>query len=183
MRKSVKRTVATGVVAVGLVLGGVGVAAATTGAALPSTTSAPGTGGESQEHDTPIAGTITAPPEAAEAAEGTETAADEKARDAAESKALEALAKITPDEAKAAALKAVPGTAGQVELEEEDGFVVYQVDITGKDSTITEVIIDAGNGTVLAQETEDADEANEASDANEANETPDANDVTDAPTT
>lgn len=188
MRKSVTRTIATGAVAAALVLGGAGVVAATTGAALPgathaaSSTPAPGAGGDSHDQETAIVGTIAAPPEADEATEKSETAAEETAREAAETKALEALATVTPDEAKAAAVKVVPGTVNKVELDEEDGFVVYEVEVTAADGTVTEVIIDAGNGSVLAQETEDANEANEADETTESANTIEAPEVGDTST-
>ena len=188
MKKSIKRTIATGAVATALVLGGAGVVAATTGAALPgmthaatSSTPTPGDSNDSHEQESSIVGSIAAPAEANEAAEDTETAADETAREAAETKALEALATITPDQATTAALKAVPGTVGTVQLEEEDGFVVYKVEVTAADGTVTEVIVDAGNGTVLAQEVEGADDANEAPDTNDTTETPEVGGVSETP--
>jgi len=185
MRKSIKNTVTTGVVAAALILGGAGVATATTGAFLPGATSNPtssGSGTDSNEQETPIVGTVTAQPEvsdATEGAEGSENKADETAQDAAEIKALESLATITSDEATAAALQVVPGTAGQVQLDEKDGFVVYEVEITAQDGTVTKVVVDAGNATVLAQETEISNEGNEASNANDV---PDTNEALTPPT-
>lgn len=56
-------------------------------------------------------------------------------------------------------MTAVPGTAGEVELENENGSVVYSVEITANGIT-ADVMVDAGNGKVLAQDTgeNDADE-------------------------
>ena len=82
--------------------------------------------------------------------------------------ALTALAKITPDQAKAAALAAVPGTAGQVELENEDGNVVFGVEVTTSAGKVIDVKVDAGNGKVLAQEADDANES-DAKGAKESN--------------
>lgn len=87
--------------------------------------------------------------------------------------ALAALAKITPDQAKAAALAAVPGTAGQVELENEDGNVVFGVEVTTSAGKTIDVKVDAGNGKVLAQEADDANESDAKGakeSTNEANE-------------
>jgi len=83
--------------------------------------------------------------------------------EADEAKALEGVAKISPDEAKAAAVGAVPGSVVQVELDNENGNVVYSVEIdTG--NGVTDVKVDAGNGSVLTQETGE-DEANEPDEA------------------
>jgi uncharacterized membrane protein YkoI len=71
--------------------------------------------------------------------------------DQAEAAALQAAAKISPDQAKQAALAAVPGTAGKVELENENGNVVYGVEVTANGTT-TDVKVDAGNGSVLAKD-------------------------------
>jgi uncharacterized membrane protein YkoI len=64
---------------------------------------------------------------------------------------LQAAATISPDQAKQAALAAVPGTAGKVELESENGNVVYGVEVTANGTT-TDVKVDAGNGSVLAKD-------------------------------
>jgi hypothetical protein len=71
--------------------------------------------------------------------------------DQAEAAALQAAATISPDQAKQAALAAVPGTAGKVELESENGNVVYGVEVTANGTT-TDVKVDAGNGSVLAKD-------------------------------
>lgn len=93
--------------------------------------------------------------------------------------ALTALAKITPDQAKAAALAAVPGTAGQVELENEDGNVVFGVEVTTSAGKVIDVKVDAGNGKILAQEADDANES-DAKGAKESNK--EANEPAPAPT-
>ena len=67
---------------------------------------------------------------------------------------LPALAKISFQQATAAALKAVPGGVLKAELEVEDGNLMYSFEIVGADQTITEVEIDAGNGQVLGTEKE-----------------------------
>ena len=92
---------------------------------------------------------------------------------------------ITADEAKAAALEAYPGTnAVEVELERENGTLVYEVELDNG----LEVAVDANDGAILGTEQEDADgpdgaqeELNQANDADEAAGDPDdvQNDVQD----
>ncbi|MBN9215854.1 MAG: hypothetical protein ABS62_11070 [Microbacterium sp. SCN 70-200] len=168
MKTTAKRAIATGALVTALALGGTGVAVATTGAAsAPANTT-------NSEQDPGYVGTIPAPndgtadteeadgakgAEGAEAAEGTEGAegADDSAAEAAQSTALESLAKVTPEEATAVALKAVSGTAAAAQLENENGFVVYGIEVTTADGTVIDVKIDAGDGTVLAQDTADSE--------------------------
>jgi uncharacterized membrane protein YkoI len=69
-----------------------------------------------------------------------------------------ALAKITPDQAVQKALDAVPGTVLKTGLENENGFLVYSVEVVSADKTIMEVKVDAGSGKVLATERDEADE-------------------------
>ena len=71
-----------------------------------------------------------------------------------ETENLQSLAKITLEQAKKAAEEALGGTASSVELEVEDGSLVYEVEI-GQ----TEAVVDAGNGEVLYTESEEANEA------------------------
>lgn len=160
-KKRLTQTVGAIGIAAGLGLGAAGLASAV------STPSAPPTPGPSnsnesnagEDHENPdVKGSIQVPEQ-----EGAET--DES--EAAEAAALQAAATITPDQAKQAALAAVPGTAGEVELDNENGSVVYSVEITANGTT-TDVTVDAGNGKVLAQETENDD--NEKDEA----ETPDS---------
>jgi len=70
----------------------------------------------------------------------------EGASEADEAAALAGLATITPEQAKAAALEAHPGTTAlKVELDNENGALVYSVELdNGMD-----VKVDAGNGAVL----------------------------------
>lgn len=87
------------------------------------------------------------------------TVADSGTESSANDAALAAAAKITPDQAKTAALAAVPGTAGKVELDNENGSVVFGVEVTNAAGARTDVKVDAGNGKVLAQEAGDANES------------------------
>jgi uncharacterized membrane protein YkoI len=89
--------------------------------------------------------------EANEANESEDREQGEEAEDRAEggeSERLKSLARITPEQAQAAALAQVPGTVKKAELENEDGNVVYGVEIktaTGE----SDVKVDAGDGRVL----------------------------------
>jgi len=67
---------------------------------------------------------------------------------------LKALAKIDSEEAKEKALAALKGaTVTEVELEVEDGYLVYEVELLlGTQKLEIELIVDAGDGTVLAVE-------------------------------
>lgn len=59
------------------------------------------------------------------------------------------LATVTPAQARAAALRAVPNaTVTDVDLEEEGGFLVYEVDLV-QNRTEFDVYVDAGSGEVL----------------------------------
>ncbi len=59
------------------------------------------------------------------------------------------LARITAAEAEDAALAAVPGaTLTDLDLDEEDGFLVYEIDLAVTGAEV-DVIVDAGDGEVL----------------------------------
>jgi hypothetical protein len=79
----------------------------------------------------------------AEASDGDGETNDD-AKENQQSSRLQSLAKITPQQAKAAAEAAKGGTASSVKLENEDGNVVYSVAIGQQ-----EVSVDAGNGKIL----------------------------------
>lgn len=65
------------------------------------------------------------------------------------------LAQVTEAQAREAALGAVAGaTVSDVDLEEEDGFLVYEVDLMA-DGREHEAYVDAGSGEVLCVEPED----------------------------
>ena len=70
-----------------------------------------------------------------------------------EAKALASQARITADQAKAAALAQFPGaTVKKVELDNENGSLVYSVQLTDTSGKGQDVKVDAGNGKVLATE-------------------------------
>lgn len=62
------------------------------------------------------------------------------------------LARISPDDARSAALVSVPGaTVTGLDLDEEDGYLVYEVELA-EDRTEFDVVVDAGSGEVLCSE-------------------------------
>jgi hypothetical protein len=113
-----------------------------------STKPAKPAGGSGTEQQEPkITGSITVPQTTGP--EGTE--ADEAA-------ALAKLAKITSAQAEQAALAKFPGaTIQKISLDDENGSLVYSVELTDASKAAQEVKVDAGNGTVLAVEAGGAD--------------------------
>lgn len=75
-------------------------------------------------------------------------------KEQAEAARYQTLARITADQARNAALTAVPGTAMSVELENEDGNLVYGVSVKTSAGE-RDVKVDAGNGKVLHIEKDD----------------------------
>ncbi|KAB7668909.1 PepSY domain-containing protein [Bacillus sp. B1-b2] len=73
-------------------------------------------------------------------------------------------ATITKEEAISAALKEVAGKAAKTELEDEDGTVVYGVEVTDDQGKNQDVKVDAKTGKVLKVE---ADDENEKADKEE----------------
>lgn len=140
----------------GLFAGAAGIAAAATRQPSPTTPPAAsaeagdqkGTTDRNEGQDHSYTSSITVP----------ETPGAPELSDADEAKQLQALAKISAADAEAAAVAAVPGKAAPAQLENEDGNVVWEVEVTAADGKVTEVKVDAGNGKVLHQEVEDADE-------------------------
>ena len=86
------------------------------------------------------------------------------------------LAKLDEAAAEQAALDAAPGTVHETELETSDnGYLVYDIEIAGKDGKGHEVTVDAGDGKVLHQELDDeADEPDERGDTEAADDGPDS---------
>ena len=62
---------------------------------------------------------------------------------------------ISVEQAKQAALAAVPGTVLSAQLEDENGNVVYGVEVTTASGTV-DVKVDAGTAKVLSQEAGEA---------------------------
>ena len=161
----VKKVIYSSLFGLGLTAGGVTLAsAATTQEKPPTTIEAPGnktdtesTESKATEHDEadekPDYTSSVTVPVTKEGPEGSD--ADEAKADRAEQAKLEKVAKIDAKAASKAATDKVPGTVDEVDLDEEGGNVVYEVEVTAKDGTETDVIVDAGNGRILAQETDD----------------------------
>ena len=150
-----RRIVAGGAAAIGIALGAAAIAGAVTGQTTPTEVDADDT------QEPQLNGSVQVPD-------------DESMSEADEASQLEPLAGVTADDAMAAATAAVPGTAGDAELENENGSVVYEVPVTADDGTVTEVKVDAGNGDVLATETDD--EENEADEADDEDDDEDETD-------
>ncbi len=74
-----------------------------------------------------------------------------------------AMAKITRDQAVQKALAAVQGQVLKVELENENGFLVYGVEVVTADKAVVDVKVDAGSGKVLARERDKTDDGDHES--------------------
>lgn len=67
----------------------------------------------------------------------------------------QAMTEITPEQAGEAAVAALPGaTVQDIDLEEEDNYLVYEVDLVLNGQEY-EAYVDAGSGAVLCMERED----------------------------
>ncbi len=171
-----KKLIVGALAATALTMGG---GAAIAAQQAPETT---GDGIRQEEQEPSYKGSIQAPAdkeeqnEAAEGRETPESEATEEKQEAAEAQQLQSLAKIDQKAAEQAALQEVPGTVKDAELGNENGSVVWEVEVAGNDGTLYEVKVDAGNGQVLHQETED-DEGSEQGEANEANEGPEGSEA------
>ena len=91
------------------------------------------------------------------------------------------LAKIDQAAAQQTALEAAPGKVHETELEASDnGYLVYDIEIAGKDGKEHEVTVDAGNGKILHQELDDeSDEPDGPDDTEAADDGPDDTEDTD----
>ncbi len=67
-----------------------------------------------------------------------------------------AMAKISMEAAMAAALAVVPGKILSVDLDDEDGFLIYDIKIASDKTTVTEIKVDAGDSRILVTERERA---------------------------
>ncbi|HEX2911486.1 MAG TPA: PepSY domain-containing protein [Chloroflexia bacterium] len=85
--------------------------------------------------------------------EATSTEPQERSETADNSPVLQAQAKITVEQAKQAALAAVPGTVASANLEDENGTAAYSVIVNPTNGGTTEdVKVDAATGKVLKTE-------------------------------
>ena len=88
---------------------------------------------------------------------------DEEDADDEQSQAeLAKQAKVTEEAAIKIALEQVPGTVEKVELDIENGTIVYEIEIRAEDGTEQEVDIDATTGDVVKVEHEDNEENHDA---------------------
>ena len=74
---------------------------------------------------------------------------------------LASLAKIDLAQATAAALAQVHGKVLKAELDDENGNLVYSVEVMTHTREVKDVKVDAGNGTVLHVDADDHDEEDE----------------------
>ena len=73
-----------------------------------------------------------------------------------------ALAKVTLAQAIQKASAKVPGQVLRTDLGDENGFLVYDIEMVGSDKSIMDVKVDAGSGKILAMNLDKADrEGNE----------------------
>lgn len=80
------------------------------------------------------------------------------------------MAKITLNQALQNAVKAAPGRVLKAELENESGFLIYDIEVVGADKTTMDVTLDAGSGQVLALRKDKADQHDHESEDNESDE-------------
>ena len=90
---------------------------------------------------------------------------DGEQNDAAEQASLQSKTKITAEQAKTIALSKVSGTVTSVQLDDEDGVLVYEVTIGTQ-----EVRVNAVDGSILKIEKSDSDNGSHESDNQNENE-------------
>ena len=150
------------------------------GAAIAAGQATETTADETKQEEPSYKGSIQAPSDAerdgtTEDAKGSENEAAEERSEAAEEQQLQSLAKIGRSQAEQTALKEVPGTVKEAELGDENGYVVWEIEVAADGGSYREVEVDAGNGRILAQEAEDNEDSaqDDKDEANEAAEAPD----------
>lgn len=74
------------------------------------------------------------------------------------------LAKVTLEQAMQSALGSTGGKVIKAGLEDEDGFLIYGVEVVTPEKAIIEVKVDAGSGKVLASSSDKADHDDEEDD-------------------
>jgi uncharacterized membrane protein YkoI len=88
----------------------------------------------------------------------------------------QALVRITAEQARTAALAQAPGaTVEESDLDEEDGYLVYEVEIQEGTEEI-EVLVDAGSGAVLRTDREIDDDHDDDDDENDDDDSDDDDD-------
>lgn len=76
------------------------------------------------------------------------------------------MARITLEQAIQTAHTEVQGQVLKAELEDEDGFLDYNIEVVTADRNILEVKVDAGSGKVLAKEMDRTDQDNHEAEEN-----------------
>lgn len=71
---------------------------------------------------------------------------------------------ITVEESKEIALERIPGTIDEVELENEDGYLFYEVEVDAAGGDEYEILIDAQTGEVIDVEGDDEDDDDDGDD-------------------
>ncbi len=71
---------------------------------------------------------------------------------------------LTAEESKEIALEKIRGIVEEVELENEDGILIYEVEVRAEDGLEHEVIIDAQTGEIVAVELDDNDDDDDSYD-------------------
>lgn len=84
-----------------------------------------------------------------EQGEAREQAGAESAADRQEAAQLQGLARVSADQARTAALARAPGQVTQVSLDNENGNLVYSVEVRDARGKVQDVKVDAGNAQVL----------------------------------
>lgn len=82
--------------------------------------------------------------------------------------AYPSLATVTFEQAVQKTIEAVPGSVLKAELEDENGFLVYGIEMVTPDLKVMEIKVDAGSGEVLAMGPDEQDDEN--AEENEAGE-------------
>ena len=90
---------------------------------------------------------------------------DEEENDTQTQAELAKQAKITEEEATKTALEKVPGTVNQVELEDENGTIVYGIEVVSTDGTQQDVKVDAQTGKIVKVEADDVENGEENDEA------------------
>ncbi|MEW1691743.1 PepSY domain-containing protein [Streptomyces sp. NPDC091265] len=67
-------------------------------------------------------------------------------------------ARVTVGDAVKAAARSVPGTVTEAELDDEDGGLVWELDVYGSDKAWHDVTVDPGNGKVLGKHVDNDDD-------------------------
>lgn len=81
---------------------------------------------------------------------------DQEVADDVEQAQLAQQATLTKEQSIAIALKQVDGSIVKTELEDEDGVIVYSVEVKDKQGRVHEVKVDAKDGKILKAEKDDA---------------------------